>query len=195
MSDQSDPLQKLPAYVEETVQAIAELHREHRRNASSIHHVVERSVQFVGRPRFVAFLTVFVILWIAVNVGLARVGAAFDTATFQTLQDLGELLGLYITILILITQRRENELVSHREQLTLELAILGDQKGAKIIQLLEELRRDSPQLLNRTDQQAEEFSVAADPQAVFNAIRECHAEMEAKLDAEELVGPQDESRP
>ena len=195
MSEQSDPLQKLPAYVEETVQAIAELHGEHRRNASSIHRVVERSVQFVGRPRFVALLTVFVILWIAVNVGLARIGAAFDTAAFQTLQDLGELLGLYITILILITQRRENELVSHREQLTLELAILGDQKGAKIIQLLEGLRRDSPQLLNRTDQQAEEFSVAADPQAVFNAIRECHAEMEAKLDAEGLVGPQDGSRP
>ena len=45
--------------------------------------------------------------------------------------------------LILATQRRENQLAQLREQLNLELAILSEQKTAKVIQLLEESRRDN----------------------------------------------------
>ena len=38
--------------------------------------------------------------------------------------------------------KREDELATRREQLTLQLAILSEQKAAKIISLLEELRQD-----------------------------------------------------
>ena len=77
-----------------------------------------------------------------------------------------------MTVLILTTQRREDELTSHREQLTLELAILREQKSAKIISLLEELRRDDPHLHNRHDAEAEALSTPADPNAVLEAIKE-----------------------
>ncbi|MEO5867092.1 MAG: DUF1003 domain-containing protein [Sphingomonas sp.] len=176
----------LPAHIEQTVHAIAELHAEHQRTASAIQRLVERSVRFIGRPRFVGLLTAFVFLWILANSGLSHLGAAFDTPGFQILQDLGELLGLFITILILITQRRENELVEHREQLTLELAILSEQKSAKIIQLLEEIRRDNPLLRDRDDSEARALSVAADPQAVFDAIKERRDELMKETDAEGL---------
>ena len=82
------------------------------------------------------------------------------------------MLALYVTVLILTTQRREDQLAGYREQLTLELAILGEQKSAKIIALLEEMRRDSPTLRNRVDEEAAAMSVAADPQAVLDAIKE-----------------------
>jgi uncharacterized membrane protein len=81
-------------------------------------------------------------------------------------------LALYVTILILTTQRREDELASYREQLTLELAILSEQKSAKIIALLEEMRRDSPALKNRVDEEAAAMAVAADSQAVLDAIKD-----------------------
>ena len=77
-----------------------------------------------------------------------------------------------MTVLILTTQRRDDQLAAHREQLTLELAIIGEQKSAKIIALLEELRQDSPTLRNRVDHEAAAMSVAADPQAVLDAIKE-----------------------
>jgi uncharacterized membrane protein len=49
---------------------------------------------------------------------------------------------LYITALILITQRRERTRFSDlREPLNLELVITNEQKTAKVIQLLEGLRR------------------------------------------------------
>ncbi len=75
-------------------------------------------------------------------------------------------------MLILTTQRREDQLAGYREQLSLELAILSEQKSAKIISLLEEMRRDSPSLKNRVDEEAAAMSIAADPQAVLEAIKE-----------------------
>ena len=85
------------------------------------------------------------------------------------------LLALYVTVLILTTQRREDQLAGYREQLTLELAILSEQKSAKIIALLEEMRRDSSSLTNRVDEEAVAMAVAADPQAVLDAIKESQA--------------------
>ncbi len=78
----------------------------------------------------------------------------------------------YVTVLILTTQRREDQLAGYREQLTLELAILSEQKSAKIIALLEEMRRDSPTLRNRVDEEAAAMAIAADPQAVLDAIKD-----------------------
>lgn len=52
--------------------------------------------------------------------------APWDEPPFAWLQGALGLLALYITILILTTQRREDELASYREQLTLELAILSE---------------------------------------------------------------------
>jgi uncharacterized membrane protein len=64
------------------------------------------------------------------------------------------------------TQRRENEFACHHEQLTLELAILSEQKSAKIIALLEELRQDHPEIRNRVDNEAAAMSAPADHHSV-----------------------------
>lgn len=166
------------------MRAIADLHAEHHRRATAVQRIVDKSVKFVGRPRFVAILTVTIGIWVGSNLILGRFGQAFDRPPFETLQDLGQLLGIFITVLILITQRREDELTEHREQLTLELAILSEQKNAKIIGLLEELRRDNPMIADREDAEATALSVPADPQAVLDAIKETHEDMLATVDAE-----------
>jgi uncharacterized membrane protein len=78
-----------------------------------------------------------------------------------------------MTVLILATQRRENELASHHERLTLELAILSEQKAAKIISLLEELRQDHPR--DRVDDEAAAMSEPADPQSVLETFKKHEA--------------------
>ena len=65
--------------------------------------------------------------------------------------------------MIVTTQRRAGKLSERREQMTLELTLLTEQKTAKIIALIEEMRRDSPQLHNRIDQEARDMSAPADP--------------------------------
>ncbi len=72
--------------------------------------------------------------------------------------------------MILITQRHDDELATHREQLTLELAILSEQKSAKIIALLEEFRRNDPNQDDHRDKAAEALAQPADPQVVLDAI-------------------------
>ncbi len=172
----------LPAHIEETVRAIAELHAQHHRRATPVQRVVDRLTRFVGRPKFVGWLTLVIIIWVTLNVVVQLSGGRpIDPAPFAYLQDAGELIALYITVLILVTQRREDQLAEAREQLTLELAILGEQKNAKIISLLEELRRDNPLIPNRLDPEAEALSTPADPQAVLDAIQETHEDMLTEL--------------
>jgi uncharacterized membrane protein len=163
----------LPAHIEDTIQAIAKLHSDHRQEAGALQRIVERLTAWIGRPPFIAAMTIVIGLWVAGNLIVLLSGAVpWDEPPFSWLQGALGFLALYVTVLILTTQRREDQLAGYREQLTLELAILSEQKSAKIIALLEEMRRDSPTLKNRLDEEATAMAVAADPQAVLDAIKE-----------------------
>ncbi|MDP9056028.1 MAG: DUF1003 domain-containing protein [Pseudomonadota bacterium] len=188
MTDNTADRPDLPDHIQETVQALAEFHAEHHRRAPPIQRVVHRLVRLVSRPRFVAMVTIFVGGWIALNLVLGRFGAAFDAPPFPTLQGIAQLAALYMTVLILITQRHEDELTERRQQLTLELVMLSEQKNAKIVELIEEMRRDNPMIKDRVDTQAEALSVAADPLTVLDAIKEKQGEMLAAVDAEHAAG-------
>lgn len=167
----------LPAHVEETMQAINRLHSAHQADASRLQRIVERVTKRAGRPAFVAMLTGLVLSWVVLNIGLIEANQRpLDAPPFYWLQGAVTLSALYMTILILTTQRREDELTGLREQLTLELAILSEQKSAKIIALLEELRRDDPHISDRQDPDAEALSTPADPDAVLHALKETQAE-------------------
>ena len=185
----------LPAHIEETIRSIAELHAEHHRAATPIQRMVDRLTAYVGRPRFIGVLTVGATLWIVANAAAPLVGLTpLDPPPFAWLDGAVSLGALYIALLILTTQRRQDQLAQHREQLTLELTILSEQKTAKIIQLLEEARRDDPHLRNRIDEEAAAMAVPADPQSVLNAIKETHAEAELLDSAGEPVRIPDKTR-
>jgi uncharacterized membrane protein len=73
--------------------------------------------------------------------------------------------------MILMTQRHDDEMATRREQITLELAILSEQKSSKIIALLEEFRRNDPNQGDHRDRVAEALAEPADAQLVLDAIR------------------------
>jgi uncharacterized membrane protein len=163
----------LPAHIDDTVQAIARLHIDHRRGSTGLQRTVERLTRFFSRPRAAGLLAAGVALWICVNLGLTIAGVApFDPAPFSGLQSVAGVGALFMTVFILVTQRREDELSELREQLTLELAMLSEQKTAKLIELVEELRRDLPNVQNRPDAEAASLSRPADPEAVLEALKE-----------------------
>lgn len=163
----------LPVHIEETVQAIAQLHADHEARATPLQRFVERLTAGVARPTFLALLTILIVGWMALNSAMTMTDhKPIDEPPFFWMQGLVALTALYMTVLILTTQRREDEMAEHREQLTLELAILSEQKSAKIIALLEELRRDNPMIRNRHDAEAEALSTPADPNSVLEAIKE-----------------------
>jgi len=153
--------------------ATTRLRSEHELETSGVQRAVDRLTAIVGRPRFVAILTLAILSWMAGNVLAQFLGfAAIDPTPFVWLQGALSTVGLYIAALILSTQRREDQLSSQREQLILELAILNDQKASKIIQLLEEGRRDNPTITNRVDDEALAMSTPSDPHSVLQAIKD-----------------------
>ncbi len=106
----------LPAHIEETVQAIAEVHLQHHRQATPVHRAVDRMTSIVARPRFVGLMTLVFVLWIFFNLAMQLTGREpVDPVPFPGLEGAGTMTALYITVLILITQRRENELTEHRQ--------------------------------------------------------------------------------
>ena len=177
MADTILPPPILPAHIEETIRSIAQLHVEHHENATPLQRAVDRVTALLGRPGFIGVLTIIVVGWMSLNLLAAALGyRPIDPPPFSGLGSAVSLVSLYMVVLILATQRREDQLAQHREHLILELALLGEQKTAKVIELLEEFRRDNPLIRNRIDQEAADMAQPADPQRVLDAIKEIHAE-------------------
>jgi uncharacterized membrane protein len=160
----------------DVAQATAHLRAEHDNETSGLQRAVDRLTAVVGLPGFVAALTAALLLWIAGNLGAPLFGLKpLDPPPFVGLEGVVSALALYVAALILTTQRRQDQLAAHREQLILELAIVNDQKTAKIIELLEEVRRDNPMISNRIDEEARAMSAPSDPQSVLGAIKDSQA--------------------
>jgi uncharacterized membrane protein len=152
--------------------ATARLRAEHQEATGALQRAVDRVTHLVGLPGFVAVLTVAIVAWMGANIAAGVLGIPrLDPPPFTWLQGAISTAALYIAAVILSTQRRQDQLAGHREQLALELAIVADRKVAKIIELLEELRRDSPTLANRRDHAAQAMASPTDPHLVLDAIK------------------------
>ena len=179
MTDTIEATPILPTHIEDTIASIAKLHAEHYQQATPLQRATDRLTALVGQPRFIGVLSASLAIWMIGNLAAPRFHLEpADPPPFVWVGTVCAIVALYVTVLILSTQRRENSLAQLREQLTLELAILSEQKTAKTIELLEEMRRDSPHLRDRVDEEAAAMAIPADPGSVLEAIKETHAEAE-----------------
>jgi uncharacterized membrane protein len=162
----------VPHHPEDTVATIAALHAAHNREAHALQKAVSRATGGIARPVTLILITGAIAGWVALNIALPTVGhAALDPFPFPLLSAAVSTVGLYLAAMILITQRHDDEMATRREQITLELAILSEQKSAKIIALLEVSRRNDPNQGNYRDEVAEALAKPADAQVVLDALR------------------------
>jgi uncharacterized membrane protein len=163
---------ELPPHVEETVAAIVRLHAEHQRHASPARRFVGRATALVSRPRTLALITAGVAIWVAANLAIGGAGGRPpDPYPYSLLAAVLSGAALYLTTMILIVQRHDDELAATRAQLTLELAMLSERKTAKIIALLEAFRHADPHQSDQRDAIAEALAEPADPHVVLSAIQ------------------------
>ncbi|MEH1768868.1 DUF1003 domain-containing protein [Nostoc sp.] len=73
---------------------------------------------------------------------------------------------------MLIKQERQEKLAEQRTQLSLQLNLLSEQKIAKLISLVEELRQDTPNVKNRFDPEAQMMKSPTDPHAIIDVLEE-----------------------
>ena len=79
---------------------------------------------------------------------------------------------LLIATGVLVQQTREDRLAEQRSHLILQINLLTEQKIAKLIELIEELREDLPTIRDREDLEARIMQQATDPQIVLDILRE-----------------------
>ena len=169
---------EVPPHVAETVHAIALLHAEHHRKSTFAERIVDRATATVGRPTFLLTVIGLVFVWAAGN-SIAQYygGWTVDPGPFGYLDTALTLAAFAIALMILTSQRRADRFANLREQMTLEATLLTEQKTRKIIELLEELRRDSPNVRDRVDVEAAQMSEKANPHTVMAVIEEVTQEV------------------
>jgi uncharacterized membrane protein len=155
-------------------QTTAQLHADHRNAASPLQQALERLSAILGWPGFVVALAVLILVWIGANLAMGH--RAPDPPPFSMLQVAASVGALLMAALIFSTQRRDSQRDGHRDELVLELSVVTDQKVSKVIELLEEHRRDNPGIEDRYDGEAHAMSTPTDAQAVLEAIKDAKDE-------------------
>jgi uncharacterized membrane protein len=155
----------------QNVETIASLRARSEENLNLHQRGIERLTAVISRPRTVYVVVAFVMAWVAWNT-LAPERWRIDPVPFFFFQGVVGFLALLMMIFVLTTQNRQAKLAEQRAHLDLQINLLSEQKAAKIISLLEELRHDLPNVRDRVDQAAEAMKEAADPVAVLTALED-----------------------
>jgi len=162
---------ELPDAVAENLETISEFYARHKEEDLPAQLAIEKLSRFFGRPAYLLGIVLFSLAWIMANVFAEELGwQVFDEPPFFWLQGLITLNAFLTTTTVLIRQNRMAHLADQHTHLDLHVSLLTEKKTSKIIELLEELRRDMPQVHDKPDAEAEELERPADPHAVLGAI-------------------------
>jgi uncharacterized membrane protein len=154
----------------DNVDTIASLHAQTQKSVDSHQRLIEHVTHRVGRPHTIYLLFGIVALWATTNV-LAH-GRAPDPPPFFWLQGVIAVYAALVTTIVLTTQNRLQRQTEQRAYLDLQVNLIAEQKTAKLIALIEELRRDLPSVRNRPDPEAESMTRAVNPNEVLSALEE-----------------------
>ncbi|HEY6454297.1 MAG TPA: DUF1003 domain-containing protein [Steroidobacteraceae bacterium] len=162
-----------PANLDQNIDRVLEVRKREREQRSAAHRLVDRISRIIGRPLYLLGLSGFAGAWIVFNVLAPQFGySTFDPSPFPLLDGILSLAALITTTVVLIAQNRQTRIEQQHMHISLQVNLVTEQKVAKIIKLLEELRRDLPMVKDRDDPQAASFGQETDALQVLTAIEE-----------------------
>jgi uncharacterized membrane protein len=169
----STPADSLSEHIEQNIESVVALRQREWESTSRSQRRVERVGHFIGRPIYLVGILTIAVLWIGFNVASLRLGyRPVDPVPFEALQGVLTLISLITTTIVLIAQNRQTKREQQHTHLGLQVNLLTEQKVTKLIDLIEELRRDLPMVKDRHDAQAEVLREHADTQQVLSAIEQ-----------------------
>lgn len=156
--------------IAKNIEAISSLQAHEANNVTAHQQILESIALFFGRPTFLYLLLFLFSIWIGANILDPLIH--LNLPIFSWNDDGLDAAAMLISTGVLIRQIRQENLAEQRSQLMLHLNLLVEQKTAKIISLLEELRTDLPNVNNRYDEEAHMMKEVADPIAVLEALQD-----------------------
>ena len=133
--------------------------------------VVEKIAAFFGKSEFLYLQLLFFTSWV-ICTHLAPQLLPFGLPPFDVKEMGIDIAALLIATGVLVQQTRQDRLAEQRSHLTLQINLLTEQKIAKLIELVEELREDLPTIRDRYDEEAEIMQQATDPQVVLDILQD-----------------------
>ncbi|WP_323142385.1 DUF1003 domain-containing protein [Massilia phyllosphaerae] len=171
MKDETDQHSALPSSVSENIGTIADFYARHEEHVTTTQRAMEKVALFLGSPVYIAGNIGFILCWILINITATDLHfKTFDPPPFSLLQGIITLNAFVISTTVLIRQNRMSRLADHHAHLDLQVNLLTEEKTSKIIELIDQLRRDLPNVRSEVDSEAEELAKPADPKAVLEAI-------------------------
>jgi uncharacterized membrane protein len=171
MADSND-IDLLPENVLKNVEAIVSLQAEQERNVPVHERILEMISTAFGQPRFLYAEIVFFTAW-RICSHLSDIGLLDRDFPKFSLRDQGiDVAALLISTGVLIHQTRQEKFNNDRSHLILQLNLVTEQKIAKLIALVEELRVDLPDVQDRIDLEAELMQQTTNPQVVLDILQE-----------------------
>jgi uncharacterized membrane protein len=164
---------ELSGHVAQNIETLAQLHIEAEEKVGRHQKTIEKLTAAIGHRWTLNVILAGVALWVVVNTLASRIGMPkLDAPPFPWLQGAVSLSALLVTTMVLTTQNRQAKFSSHRGNLDLQVNLVAEQKIAKLVALLEELRRDLPSVRDRVDPVADAMAQAVDPQAVLSVLEQ-----------------------
>ena len=133
--------------------------------------IVEKIAAFFGKSEFLYLQLLFFTSW-AICSHLAPELLPFGLPTFDATSMGVDIAALLIATGVLVQQGRQDRLAEQRSHLILQINLLTEQKIAKLIELMEELRGDLPIIRDRDDLEAQIMQQATDPQVVLDILQD-----------------------
>jgi len=170
----------------QNIDAVLKFYTREEQKIGHWQRILEHVSSFIGQPIFFGFILLFVALWVIANTVLRLLGMTeFDSPPYFWLQGIVGLGALLTATVVLTKQNRLAKLEEQRAHLDLKVTLLTEQKAAKLIDLLEELRRDLPNVRNRHDPEAAALQQSMNPDLVLAALDERSESDERTKSAEE----------
>ncbi len=161
----------LPEQVLKNVETIASHHERHQQNTTVDRRVLNKIAAFFARPGFLYFQIGFFAVWIGCTNLAERNLIAKNFPLFELHLHGLEVASLLISTEVLIAQAHQEKVEGERSNLNLQVNLVTEQKIAKLISLVEELRTDLPNVKNRDDLEADMMKQATSPQAILEVIQ------------------------
>ncbi len=162
----------LPEPVQKNIEAIIGLQVKHDRDIPIHQRLVEKIAASFGEPLFLYFQLLFFVIWGVISYVNPTALLSWHLLDLDLHQDWIGIASLFISTGVLVYQNRHIKISEQRSLFVLQMSLLTEQKLAKLIGLLEELRTDLPNVHNRLDLEAELMKQVTEPQVVLDMLQE-----------------------
>lgn len=133
MPPPKDPERRRPRHVATT--AITAIKAEHAVNRSWVERAADQLNEFAASAKFLVAHVIWFLVWIPWNAGWLGL-EPFDPYPFGFLTMVVSLEAIFLTIFVLMAQKRESAIAELREELSLQVSLRVEQEVTKSLQLV-----------------------------------------------------------